>query len=709
MSLALNINPIEIPELLFIIGSHLTAGDHKQCMLVSKTWLLLFQTHTWSHLIYSRQGIPFLDKYGHLVRRVTTYGVDDRDLGILARECRFVRSIKLVLKDAVSWRGLRGLVEELTGVRELSLHVWHCTPRFMLGVAQLKRLQSFEFSMDPYNIDSCNLKMLLGIISECQSLVSLKVTHLVDNTIILPTKVKAPLQSSTSAQVDVIAAMPQPVFQSAPIPPDASTSLLARLGRFLGICSPCSTHSLSFTFRADSLSAEQARQEPWRRFVVRPSPPSQVDPNASNDSLYTEAEDHLLRHATINMDPFPLLRRLHLSRISTPDAIAKDNSPSGLEILFRKTPHLEDLFLDCSNIFPSHLANCLDAITDTCHLLQSLELVNLRPISQNDTKLRRFFQQHRPDLRIFRLQSCSGLEFAINLIPPSTIAGLERVSFEYSLQSHPILHKFMTHAKRLQYFTWKTEGRTVAMPPYRPLPENQRISAFLEPWACYGTIRHIEQNQAIIEKDCFEAYYHRLTQMERLVSLGVSITDIRRSMMAMTRKEDGDGLDTAQQQQQELQELQLWSSATMHEQYMDTSSGHMSSNAPHSHCAQPSPSPAQEQDQEHEKCDDKGNGREEGGGGGVGGVGGRGGWYFNTIQELVLDMIGVIAHTQLLDTRQLSLDEMKYILAAFPKLRKIRYRGRIYPLDHETRKYLEGLEASRRIMVLHVTQSAPIM
>ncbi|KAG0273953.1 hypothetical protein BGZ95_010253 [Linnemannia exigua] len=360
----------------------------------------------------------------------------------------------------------------------------------MLCIAQLKLLQSLAISANPDYSESCNLKMLLGIVSECQYLVSLKVNWLVDNTIILPTKIKA-----TSAQVDAIAATPEPFYEPVPRSPAASTSrfarpasLLARLARTLGISS-YSNRSTPSTSREDRLTVEQSRREPWRDVVVLPLPHSQDnDLDANNDSLYTEAEDVLLRYATIAMDPFPHLRRIHLGGISTPDTTTKDYSPTGLEILFRKTPRLEDLFLECSKILPNHLANCLDAITDTCHLLQSLELQNLRPISQNDTKLRRFFQQHRPDLRIFRLQSCLGLEFAINLIPPATIAGLERVSFEHTVYSHPILHKFMTHAQRLQYFTWKTEDHSIATPPYTPLPENQRISAFLEPWASDGLV-----------------------------------------------------------------------------------------------------------------------------------------------------------------------------------------------------------------------------
>lgn len=78
------------------------------------------------------------------------------------------------------------------------------------------------------------------------------------------------------------------------------------------------------------------------------------------------------------------------------------------------------------------------------------------------------------------------------------------------------------------------------------------------------------------------------------------------------------------------------------------------------------------------------------------------GWHFKHVQELILNPIGINTY-YLLDTRQLTLTETQYLLDAFPKLRKIRYRGRIFPLDYEARTFLEELRP-RRIMVIHVSQ-----
>ncbi|KAF9904154.1 hypothetical protein EC991_002989 [Linnemannia zychae] len=532
--------------------------------------------------------------------------------------------------------------------------------------------------------------MLLGVLSECQSLVSLKVSWLIDNTITLPTNVKPP--PPPNAQEDAVMAMAQS-FPPRPKPP-TPTSLFARIKKTLklaptgprpgsnGVPSPFST------VRPDRPSADLHGREPWRKFVVYPTTATTTsqETDADNPNLFTEAEDLILRRSTISLNPYPFLRRIHLSKIATSTTTALDNTPTGQEILFRNSPCLEDLTWNCGYILPKQLLACLDAITDTCHFIKSLELISFCPISKNNDTLRRFFQHHRPELRTLKLQQCKGIEFAISLIPPATLAGLERVSFENTLYSHPILHKFMTHAKNLQHFTWKVgaEPQYHLMPHMQTptaLPENQRISAFLEPWACYGTMRHIEQSHAIVDQDSFEAFYQqRLTQMEQLVSLVVSIKDIRRSME--TSKEGP-------------------SKSLNVEECGD---------APQSHCAQPSSSidriqnlqqlnpssTGSPQEKEHDK--DSSQGKAE-----------RGlGWHFSTIQEVILDAIGINNVSYLPDTRQLALDEIKYLLAAFPKLRKILYRGRLYPLDNEARKFLEELE-SRRILVAHVAQIAPAL
>ncbi|KAF9098254.1 hypothetical protein BGX23_006670 [Mortierella sp. AD031] len=665
LSLALKINPIEIPELLHIVGCHLSIGDHKTCMLVSKTWLHLFRSYTWNHLIYSRQGVPYLDKYGHLVRTLTTYSSNDKDLQAIAGSCHFVRRLELSLNLSATFMGLEILVGNLSNVRELTLEVTYCAPKHLICISRLKRLQILNFSVNTHYSSDCNVRMLLNAIGECRSLVSLKITRLGDT--ILPSKHRDPFHPSRREAFAVA---------TSPVDP-ASTTILARLGRTLRIAPAIP--------RPNRPSAHLSSQDPWRKFI-----------RDSNIPIHQTASEVLLSRPLDISEPFSLLRRIHLDAVST--APTDEYSQTGLEILFRKTPSLEDLIINCGTIRPKHMAACLDAITESCHWIQSLELVRLQSDHSNSSSIHRFFKQHRPNLKVLRLQACTGLEYVLDLIPSSTLALLERVSFELTLYSHQILHRFMTRCKSLQYFTWKVERRTV-VPPGPAAREDPNISAFVEPWACYGTMRHIEQVHAIYDDESFEAYHQRLTQMERLVSLGISIPDLRKSMVAVF----GDSNNICQSSLRPL--------------FQDISKGEANPDGPFAYVAQrtiasedSSHGHRQQSDtpaplREHHEKDDDGEGDD--------GEGDEGqdrwrGWYFESVQELVLGLIGVDASTHLLDTRQLTLNEVRYILRAFPKLRKIRYRGRIYPLDHEARKYLEDLQVSR-ILVIHVSQGAPML
>ncbi|KAF9933759.1 hypothetical protein FBU30_004560 [Linnemannia zychae] len=666
MSLTLIINPIEIPELLYIIGYHLTTADYKTCMLVSRDWRLMFEAYIWNHFVYSRQGVSYLSKHGHLVRTLTTINICDADIHTIGGNCHFVRRIELDLQSSVTIGGLEVLAGNLPLIQEMVLRVSYCAPKHLIYISRLKRLRTLEVIINTYHSSSCNLQMLSRAITNCRSLDSLKVSGLgvsfvpsITEESNYPLELESSIRSITSTFMTNVATQ--------------GTTVLARLGRTL--------HLSSSIPRPNRPSTDLQAKEPWRKFVRDSSVPFRS----------TSYEDILNR--PLDEIEYPLLRRLNLSHLRAySNTVGEQNA---LGILFRKAPLLEDLSLNCGGLLPNSTADCLDALTETCHRIQSLELISLR--IKHNSSTNRFFKQYRPTLKIFRLKNCSAeMEYILDLMPEATLAGLERVSFDQAVYSHKTLHNFMTKCKALQYFTWTIEK--IQQLPYQqsqpltrePPPLDQRLSSFLGPWACYKSVRHIEQINAIWDQDSFEAYYQRLTQMERLVSLGLSIMDIRKSMMSI------DGVDVEE-------------SLLTEGQFLDISRQKADSSTPHSHFMTPytsnpihlSPLPSTSLTpslDEHKNLHDD---FEED-------TRRRGGWYFKTVQELVLGKIGVHPTTQLLETRQLTLGEIQYILEAFPKLRKIRYRGKIFPLDHEARVYLETIEEPR-IMVIHVTQGGSMM
>lgn len=607
--------------------------------------------------------------------------------------------------------GMEALVGNLIQVRDLKLEAVHCSPRQMLSIGRLGRLQSLELTVDSHYNSECNLRMLMNVIMECRSLVTLKVSRLGDCIILPPNKNQQPSLS----------------YPSPHQPPSVSTSVLSRLGRALRI-KPSQTLP-----RPNRPSKDLSAKEPWRKFVRDTTIPLQ---NSPENSLYRPLE---------STSSYPLLSRLHLSKIMT--SLTADENQTGLEILFRKTPLLDDLCFDTKLVRSRHLACCLDAITETCHLLQSLELIHLQPSTKhpysNMDSIYRFFKQHRPELKVLRLKSCMGLEPVVDLIPLATVARLERVSFEYTLYSHEILHRFMTRCSNLQYFTWTVESTSTPPPPRHshplvPLPsptnvsENhqRQISAFLDPWACTKTIRHIEQTHAIQDQDSesFDFYYnYRLVQMERLVSLGCSILDIRKSMQVAGmsgeegERERGEGgsfhdisrgeVDSQapyarvvrrRQRDRELECVVAWDQqevpvlrASLPTTGIETAATGSSSliaeeqdveNQEHRHQNNITDNHTDKDATHHYPQEEEWKG-----------------WHLKTVQELILGPINTHPHSHLLDIRQLTISEIQYLLRAFPKLRKIRYRGRIFPLDYEARTFLDELEQPR-VLVIHVSQ-----
>ncbi|KAG0368609.1 hypothetical protein BGZ54_001579 [Gamsiella multidivaricata] len=107
--------------------------------------------------------------------------------------------------------------------------------------------------------------------------------------------------------------------------------------------------------------------------------------------------------------------------------------------------------MDFASLTRAHTSECLVAITESCFQLQTLTIWGLDSDLETRSSIEQFFQQHRPDLRHFKLKWCMGLDYALELMPTVTVAALERVCFESSIRSHPALHRFMTRCSSLHH------------------------------------------------------------------------------------------------------------------------------------------------------------------------------------------------------------------------------------------------------------------
>src|SRR5690349_3724288 len=92
------------------------------------------------------------------------------------------------------------LVGNLVWVKELKLESFYCSPRMMVSLGRLGRLQSLDVTLDSHYSVDCNLRMLLNVISECRSLVTLKVSRLGDSIIQPPNRNRDSTSSYPSPQ-----------------------------------------------------------------------------------------------------------------------------------------------------------------------------------------------------------------------------------------------------------------------------------------------------------------------------------------------------------------------------------------------------------------------------------------------------------------------------------------------------------------------------
>ncbi|KAF9944944.1 hypothetical protein BGZ70_004201 [Mortierella alpina] len=562
MSRKHNITPIEIPELLHLIGCHLLSSDLKSCMLVSRTWHTIFEAYLWHDLHYNSQCTQHLEQHGHLVRRLKTYNLSTKDLYLVAGSCHFVQQLTLDVGGCFLKLspGLETIVANMPHITDLTLGLPGSTYQmYFCAISRLKQLRYLTLTTINRLCHSttCDLLLLLNVIQECTRLCSLTVENIIVVDQSTPgTSPLLPTQSGTDVMI---------------YPPGFKQWW----------------NSAWFRQLKDKV---RHPEDPWRKFEQVTHVENQVRPG-DESFLCTPDASRI----------YPLLTRLVIKNLLF-GTTKHQSLPFGL--LFKKTPHLRELYIEFKRFWPTLIAECLNAITANCKELAILTFDGLRATVNSQTSINEFFRTIRPGLQRLTLKKGVDLEGVLDLIPERTANGLHHLRLEDTVWSHAVLHRFLQRCSSLQSLAWSNCTEMT-------IDSTMRFSACLvEPWTCYDTLRHVEFRVTKMDKDSFDAYFGRLAQAEQLVSLSVSLCDLRRSIIK--RGEDARG------------------------------------------------------------------------------------WYFPLVQELTM----AAGYTLPL----CSLDELRYTLQAFPKLRKIRYEGTQYPLDDEARHSLMS-QGERSVMVIHTTQT----
>ncbi|KAF9939130.1 hypothetical protein BGZ67_009876 [Mortierella alpina] len=482
MSLKPNVNPIEIPELLHLIGGHLSTMDLKACMLVSRTWHTIFEDYLWHSLEYNSQGIPHLGQHGHLVRHMNTYRLRAKDLYLVAGSCHLVQQLKLDVADFFNQLspGLETIVANMPHITDLTLCLPHSMHQlYFCAISRWKRLRYLTLTtMGSLYHATCDLMLLINVLQECPKISSLRMENIliVDQS----TRGHPPLQP-TDMRIT-------PILYPPGYNPWWDNTWLRQLQNLV-----------------------QQKEEPWRKF-------GQV----WHDDNRVRPSDIVLLRKPDASTIYPLLTRLDIKNVlfGTPD-----HRSISFGLLFKKAPYLKELYIEFTRFWPSLVSECLDAITENCMELSSLTFDQLHTTIGSQGSINRFFRKSRPGLQRLTLKRGVDLEKALDLMPNRTAHGLQHLRLEETVSSHWVLHRFLQRCSTLQSFAWTMDFAESIDDP------TMRFSAFVEPWACYDTLRHVEFAVAAMDKDSFDAYFCRLTQMERLVSMSFRLCDLRRSII----------------------------------------------------------------------------------------------------------------------------------------------------------------------------------
>ncbi|KAG0315287.1 hypothetical protein BGZ99_007542 [Dissophora globulifera] len=482
MSLALKINPIEIPELLHIVGYHLTTTELKACMLVSRTWYTLFRGYYWHHLSYHHCGVPNLDKYGHLVRRLTTFWATDMDFAVLAGSCHFIQRLDLELGNSITDSALDVLTSNMPYIRDMRIKIpGSYGLNHLVLIPRLKSLHRLSLGNPEHHSASlCDFASLVKVLHDCEALSDLRLERLMYSS-----------YPSTPAR------RLRPALNTDPPP------IPTWYQRFLG-------QKTNITSLVQNATIQQ--REPWRKFV----------PDISVQ-LPQKIPQALLSRTLDAGGCYYKLTRLRVHKVRTG---FETTSTTPLMFLFKKSPNVKDLHIDFEFMPSAHVCQCLDAIAANCLQIEILSIEGLLSQPDRDYAIHGFFERHRPTLRQFKLKCCENIETALDKMPTATLKDLELVHFDSAVYSQRTFHQLMTRCHSLRSLGWISHN-AVPLPP----PE-ARIDAFLEPWGSYETLRHVEQSRFLGDESCFEAFFGRLARMERLVSIGMSIEDVPHTVIS---------------------------------------------------------------------------------------------------------------------------------------------------------------------------------
>ncbi|KAF9179419.1 hypothetical protein BGZ50_006947, partial [Haplosporangium sp. Z 11] len=118
--------PLDLPEIICRIRSHLSISDIKKCTLVCYTWSVHFLPLLWETMYYNRINLendPLLERNGHLIRKLFTYSLDGAALRRISRHCPNLTGIELEIEALDDLSSLSTLFSGIRRLESLTLRL----------------------------------------------------------------------------------------------------------------------------------------------------------------------------------------------------------------------------------------------------------------------------------------------------------------------------------------------------------------------------------------------------------------------------------------------------------------------------------------------------------------------------------------------------------------------------------------------------------
>ncbi|KAG0251187.1 hypothetical protein BG011_007800 [Mortierella polycephala] len=119
-------SPLDLPEIICGIRSHLSISDIKKCTLVCCAWSVQFIPFLWETMHYNRMNLendPLLERNGHLIRKLFAYSLDNKALRRISRHCPNLTGIELEIEALNDLSSLSALFSSTRRLERLTLRL----------------------------------------------------------------------------------------------------------------------------------------------------------------------------------------------------------------------------------------------------------------------------------------------------------------------------------------------------------------------------------------------------------------------------------------------------------------------------------------------------------------------------------------------------------------------------------------------------------